>query len=182
MTGKENKSIPSTLFTVLIKAGIIYTIWHLLYDYFLLPDGRLDTFLSLWGIRLAAGTLSILGWEVETAGRVIAVFGTKGVEIQNGCNGLDLLGLYSGFIVAFPGPMHKRLLLLFGGLGILFTANVFRIGIFALTNVYFPDHWEKVHTYSSYVIFYPLVLALWYLWTIISDQQILLSGKKFSSV
>jgi len=170
---------PLTVF--LLKAGAVYAIWQLLYDYILLPDGRLDTFLSLSGVRLSAGVLSILGWEVESAGRIIAIFGTNGVEIQNGCNGLELLGLYAGFIIAYPGPIRKKLLLLAGGLILLFTANIFRIAIFALSNVYLPEHWEKIHTYSSYVIFYPLVLSLWYLWTVISDQDTLFSGGGFSS-
>ena len=98
---------------------------------------------------MAAGVLSILGWEIESAGRVIAIFGTGGVEIQNGCNGVELLGLYAGFIIAYPGPMRKRLVLMAGGLLILYFANVFRITAFTLSDVYIPQHWDKVHTYSS---------------------------------
>ena len=177
----KNKLKLSPLTIFLLKAGAIYAGWHLLYDNILLPDGRLDTFLSLSGVRLAAGALSTLGWEVESVGRIVAIFGTSGVEIQNGCNGVNLLGLYAGFIIAYPGPIRKRLLLLAGGLLLLYFANVFRISLFALSNVYLPEHWEKVHTYSSYVIFYPLVLGLWYIWIVISDQDTIFSGGEFSS-
>ncbi len=180
MTGARSKHRLSPLTIFLLKAGAIYAGWHLLYTYILLPNGRLDAFLSLLGVRLAAGVLSILGWEVESAGRFIAIFGTRGVEIQNGCSGVDLLGLYAGFIIAYSGPMRKRLLPLVGGILLLYFANVFRIAVFALSNVYFPEHWDKIHIYSSYVIFYPLVLGLWYLWTAISDQKTILSGGEFS--
>ena len=181
MTSARSKLGLSPLTVFLLKAGAIYAGWHLLYTYFLLPNGRLDAFLSLSGVRLAAGALSTLGWEVESVGRIVAIFGTSGVKIQNGCNGVDLLGLYAGFIIAYPGPIRKRLLLLAGGLLLLYFANVFRISLFALSNVYLPEHWEKVHTYSSYVIFYPLVLGLWYIWIVISDQDTIFSGGEFSS-
>ena len=181
MINVKNKLKLSPLTVFLLKAGAVYAVWHLLYDYILLPDGRLDTFLSYSGVSMAAGVLSILGWEIESAGRVIAIFGTGGVAIQNGCNGVELLGLYAGFIIAYPGPMRKRLVLLAAGLLILYFANVFRITAFTLSDVYIPQHWDKVHTYSSYVIFYPLVLGLWYTWTVISDRQDIFSGGEFSS-
>jgi len=152
-----------------------------LYDNILLPDGKLDTFLSLSGVRLAAGALSTLGWEVESVGRIIAILGTSGVAIQNGCNGVDLLGLYAGFIIAYPGPMRKRLLLLVGGLLLLYFANIFRIAAFALSSVYFPEHWSEIHNYSSYIFFYPIVLSLWYLWTVIGDQDTIFSGDELFS-
>ena len=181
MTGARSKHRLSPLTIFLLKAGVIYAGWHLLYTYILLPNGRLDAFLSLSGVRLAAGVLSILGWEVESAGRFIAIFGTRGVEIQNGCSGVDLLGLYAGFIIAYPGPMRKRLLLLAGGLLLLYFANIFRITAFALSSVYFPEHWSEIHDYSSYVFFYPIVLSLWYIWTVIGDQDTIFSGGELSS-
>jgi len=181
LTSARNKHRLSPLTIFLLKAGVIYAGWHLLYTYILLPNGRLDAFLSLSGVRLAAGVLSILGWEVESAGRFIAIFGTRGVEIQNGCSGIELIGLFAGFIIAYPGPMRKRLLLLVGGILLLYFANIFRIAAFALSSVYFPEHWLEIHLYSSYVFFYPIVLSLWYIWTVIGDQDTIFSGGELSS-
>ena len=148
----------------------------MIYDYYLLPDGRLDAFLSLSGVNLAGGILNIFGWDIYSEARVLAITGTNGVEIQNGCNGLELIGLYMGFIIAFPGgPIQKRLIFLAGGILLLFVANVFRIMIFALSIYYVPTFWEQVHTYSSYFIFYPIVLTLWYIWTTFSDEDLLLT-------
>ena len=155
----------SPLTRFLILAGGVYTIWHLVYEYYLLPDGRLDELISLSGVKLAAMTLNIFGWDIVSVDRVLAIIGSRGVEIQNGCNGLELMGLYMGFIIVYPGGgIKKRLLFLSGGLGLLFLANVIRIILFAITIFYVPGLWEQVHTYSSYFIFYPIVLTLWYLW------------------
>jgi exosortase/archaeosortase family protein len=177
----KNKLTLSPLSVFLLKAGAVYAVWHLLYDYILLPDGRLDTFMSFSGVRMAADALSLCGWEVESSGRILNVFNARGVEILNDCNGLDLLGIYTGFIIAYPGPIRERLLLLAGGLLLLYFANVLRIAVLALSNVYYPDYWNNVHSASSYVFFYPLILGLWYIWTIISDQKTIFSAGDFSS-
>ena len=181
MINVKNKLTLSPLSVFLLKAGAVYAVWHLLYDYILLPDGRLDTFMSFSGVRMAADALSICGWEVESSGRILNVFNARGVEILNDCNGLDLLGIYTGFIIAYPGPIRERLLLLAGGLLLLYFANVLRIAVLALSNVYYPDYWNNVHSASSYVFFYPLILGLWYIWTAISDQKTIFSGGDFSS-
>ncbi|MBN4080998.1 archaeosortase/exosortase family protein [Caldithrix abyssi] len=155
-------------------AAGIYALWYIVYDFYLLPDGRLDALLSYSGVSLAGGFLNIFGWEIFSESRVLAVTGSNGVEIQNGCNGLELIGLYMGFIIAYPGgPIQKRLMFLAGGIGLLFLANVFRIMIFALSIYYVPDWWDPIHSYSTYFIFYPIVLSLWYLWTTISDRDLL---------
>jgi exosortase/archaeosortase family protein len=172
----KNQQTLSPLTRFLMKVSAIYIIWYLIYDYYLLPDGRLDAFLSLSGVNLAGGILNIFGWDIYSVARVLAITGTNGVEIQNGCNGLELIGLYMGFIMAFPGgPIQKRMIFLAGGILLLFVANVFRIMIFALSIYYVPTFWEQVHTYSSYFIFYPIVLTLWYIWTTFSDEDLLLT-------
>ena len=167
---KSNFFNLSPLTRFLLKAGGVYAGWQLLYTFVLLPDGRLDTFLSYSGVSLAAGLLSVLGWAVESMGRFVGLPGSSGVEIQNGCNGLELIGLYCGFIIAYPGPKQKMLMFVCGGIGLLFIANVLRIAGFALWSYYLPNTWEVAHIYSSYVVFYPVVLPLWYLWTIVSEQ------------
>jgi exosortase/archaeosortase family protein len=175
----RNQLSPLTLF--LLKAGGVYAAWQLLYDLVVFPNGRLDTWLSLTGVKFAAMGLSFLGWDIESMGRVIACVGNRGVEIQNGCNGMALFGLYAGFIIAYPGDMKKRFLFLFGGFSLLFTANVFRIAFFTLSSLYFPNYWNPVHIYSSYVFFYPIVLTLWFLWTTANEQNDIISGGGFSS-
>ncbi len=179
MINIKNRFSPLTVF--LFKAGSVYAAWQLIYDLVVLPDGRLDTWLSFTGVKLAAAGLSFLGWEIETADRFIACVGNRGVEIQNGCNGMDLLGLYAGFIIAYSGEMRKRVMFIIGGIGLIFIANVFRIAFFALSNLYFPQYWDPVHYYSSYVFFYPIVLTLWYLWTTVNDHSDIFSGGSFAS-
>jgi len=51
---------------------------------------------------------------------------------------------------------------------------------FALANVYFPDHWDTFHEFSAFIFLYPLMLGLWYLWTVKSGQEDILSPSRFS--
>jgi exosortase/archaeosortase family protein len=164
MIDLKNKFSPLTLFFLKIIA--VYAVWHIVYDLLILPDARLDKWLSESGVNLAAIGLSFLGWDIEWSGRILSCVGSRGVEIQNGCNGFDSLGLYSGFIIAYPGDMKKRIAFLLGGIALIYFANVFRIAFFTLSNVYFPEYWNPIHDYSAYAFFYPIVLILWYLWTI----------------
>jgi exosortase/archaeosortase family protein len=179
MINIKSRFSPLTLF--LLKAGGVYAVWQLIYDLVVLPDGRVDTWLSITGVKLAAAGLSFVGWEIETAGRFIACAGNRGVEIQNGCSGMDLWGLYAGFIIAYPGDLKKRMTFIAAGIGLLFIANVFRIAFFVLSNLYYPNYWDPVHHWSSFVFFYPIVLTLWYLWTTVSDHTDIFSGASLSS-
>ena len=52
---------------------------------------------------------------MDVSGRILTCVGEKGVEINNGCNSLNLLGLYGGFIIAYPGPWKKQILFLLIG-------------------------------------------------------------------
>ena len=173
---EKSKSI-SPLTQFLIKAGGVYAAWQFLYNLFLLPDGSLDTFLSISGVNLAGSLLGFMGWEINVSGRIIKCIGHSGVEIQNGCNGLNLLGLYGGFIIAYPGLWKKRIIFLLIGLSILYFANIIRIAFFAVINANMPQYFQIAHDYSSYIFFYPIVLLFWYLWILISDERdILISG------
>ncbi len=165
----------SPLILFILKAGLIYGAWQLIYDLVILPDGRLDTFLSLSGVNAAGAILSFLGWDIDVTGRVITCVGRKGVEIQNGCNGLNLLGLYGGFIMAYPGPWSKRLSVLVSGILLLYLANCIRIAFFAVFNASLPQYFQLAHDMSSYIFFYPIVLSFWYIWTQVSEEETLLN-------
>ena len=66
-------------------------------------------------------------------------------------------------IIAYPGSAKRRVLFIAGGITLLFISNVFRIIIFTLWRAYVP-YFDIAHQYSGYILFYPIVLGLWYLW------------------
>ena len=154
---------------------MIFIFWQLSYDLYFLPNGRLDSFLSLSGVQIGAYFLRFLGLSVETDNRIISIIGAKAVEINNGCNGLQLFGLFSGFIIAYPSPIKFKCILLLSGSLLLFFSNSLRIAFFAYFNSIYPQYWNIIHDSSSYVFFYPIVLFFWYLTISINKKEGLLT-------
>ena len=174
------KSYPVIYF--LIKVGIICIILQLIYDFVFLPSGHLDLFLCKSGASIAAWNLNFLGWSTDCWGTILAVKGYGAVEIITDCNGLTLMGLYASFILAYNGPLKLKMIFIIAGILLLYISNTLRIMGFALANVYFPDHWDTFHEFSAFIFLYPVMLSLWYLWTLKSDQDDILSPSRFSLV
>ena len=156
----------------MIKAIFFYIFWQILYDLFIYTDGRLDQFLATSVAFIAKNFLSFFGWNISVLGRLIVIDGYRGVEVLNECNALTLMALYSGFIISFQGPNKERVLFIFGGIGIIFILNIFRIIAFSLATVYFQRYWDLFHEFSAFIFFYPFILTLWYQWTLISEKNI----------
>ena len=160
----------SPLGIFIIKAISIFVFWRLAYDLVLLPDGRIDYFMSISGVQIASYILMFFGWEIVTDGRLIAHAGSKAVEILDGCNGLQVLGLFSGFVFAYPGTKIKRMYVIFSGLIILYLSNVMRIICFVLVNALCPEFWNISHSIITHLFTYPVVLLLWYWWITINEE------------
>ena len=92
-----------TLF--LIKVGVIYAAWQLLYDFILLPNGRLDTFLSFTGVRHASWLLSALGWEIETTDRFISCAGKRRGVYPKWLQWFEFTGSLRGIQCGLSGTM-----------------------------------------------------------------------------
>ena len=97
----------------LVKAGLFYIVWQVVYDLVIYPDGRLDQFLAVSVAILAKNALALFGWDINVWDRLLVIDGYRGVEVLNGCNALTLMALYSGFIISFQGPNKKRIIYLY---------------------------------------------------------------------
>ena len=56
----KNQQTLSPLTCFIMKVSAMYIIWYFIYDNYLLPDGRLDAFLSLSGVNLAGAFFNIV--------------------------------------------------------------------------------------------------------------------------
>ena len=155
----------------MIKAACFYIAWQLLYEFILYPDGRIDQFLAVSVASLTQYTLAFFGWDISVLNRLITIEGYRGVEVLNECNALKLMSLYSGFIIAVKGPPIKRIIYIVTGLVIIYALNIFRIMAFSLATVYFQQYWDTFHEFSPFIFFYPVILTLWYKWTLLSEKN-----------
>ncbi|MBB4091138.1 exosortase X [Salinibacter ruber] len=148
----------------LAKAVAIYGMWYVLYDLWLLPDGRLDAWVSQTVVHAGQMVLSGVGIEAVANGRSIELAHASGIRIVDGCNGLATIGLFAGFVLAFPGSTRRRLLFIPFGIGVIYLANVARVSLLAGLQVHWPPAFEFVHSLGAPAFFHLIVFGLWVLW------------------
>jgi exosortase/archaeosortase family protein len=153
-------------------AGIMilaYGAWFVLYDLWILPDGRLDEALSLF-VASATGALVGLGSDAVVADGRVVWLGQQGIEVANGCNGLSTLSLFVGFVLAYPGAWRRRALFVPFGLAVLVAANIVRCVVLLVLLNQRPEWFDAAHSEHSVWVFYAVVFGLWVLWTHVGDR------------
>lgn len=154
----------SLVLKFIAKALGFFVIWYLIYDLWLLPAGNLDRWLSLNIVKVGAGLLEFFGFDVYAFGRVMGLNELPGIEIVDGCNGITAMGLFLGFIFAYPGDWKNKLSFSLIGVCMIYLVNLFRILILALTQAYYPALFDIMHDYSTTTIFYLFIFLLWMTW------------------
>ena len=150
----------------LAKMVAAYAVWFVLYDLWLLPDGRLDAWLSHAVAGWTGAVLSPFYDSVLVDGRIVwlSVETGAGVLIENGCNGLSALSLFVGFIVAYPGSWARRALFIPLGLLALVVTNVVRCAVLLLVAHHLPSMFDSVHGFHALFVFYVVIFLLWVAW------------------
>lgn len=146
------------------KVFAIYGAWYMLYDLWLLPDGRLDRWVSRSVVQVGEFTLGLVGLASEAAGRQLTLPGTAGIRVVDGCNGLASMGLFVGFVVAFPGRAWRRALFLPLGLLAVYLSNVGRVTGLLLLQTYWDAGFGVAHSVGAPLFFYTVIFGLWVLW------------------
>ncbi len=141
-----------------------FGLWYIFYELWVLPDGRLDAWLSVNIVDVSGGILSLFGFDYFLDYRVIGLTGTPGVIIVNGCNGLEAIGLFVGFVMAFKGDPVKRAFFIPMGILFIYLMNVLRVVVLVVLQYYHPQSFDFAHDYSTSAIFYLAIFGLWVIW------------------
>jgi len=158
-------SAPLVRFAVL--AGVFYLLWFFGYEHYLAADGRLDVALSHNLAVVSAAGLRLLGYVVTVsadARPLITLSGQPAVIVGHECNGLVLYALFGGFILAFPGPLRRKLWFVPLGLLLIYALNVLRIMALCLNNYYSRQTVDFNHHYTFTAIVYASIFGLWMWW------------------
>jgi len=143
---------------------VLYLLWFLLYDKWLLKDGLIDGFLINHLVEITDFMLTVLGYETFQYADAVGVDGTHGVLIGAPCNGLDLFALFAGFIIIFPGKFIHKLIFIPLGIGVVHILNILRLVALALIVVYFPDSLQFNHKYTFTIVVYTCIFIMWMIW------------------
>jgi exosortase family protein XrtF len=161
------------LYRFLSLGLVLFIVWYVLYEQWIHPQGWLDMLViknlesaSYWIIEALGYTTLAESHDANI--RTIGIDGTHGLWIGDPCNGITLFALFTGFVLAFPGPITKKLWFIPLGLLLIHILNIIRIVALSLIIFYFPDPevLDFNHNYTFTILVYSGVFGLWYLWAI----------------
>ncbi|MEN8122364.1 MAG: hypothetical protein ABFS35_18610 [Bacteroidota bacterium] len=153
-----------------INGTLLFGLWWVFYTFLrdtaFIHDIYEDVTAVLTNNLLVASKyfLSILGFETEVFGKTIRIAGTGGVYLDRGCLARNLMGLFVGFIIAYPGTIKKKLWFIPLGLVFITIINIVRISALAYIMVCCPEHVDINHHVIFKYTVYILIFLMWYIW------------------
>lgn len=168
-----NDAVKKILKSFAIKAVILFVGWMIIYHGFIVPDGRANKWLT---DQVVSGTkvgLNLLGYESDQglvdesnpdSSRYIYIDNQPVVLVADECNGFELMALYIGFLLAFPGPWKWKAIFIPIGSVIIFLINVGREVILALNYKYFQESFDFNHKYTYVFVVYLAIFMIWRYW------------------
>ena len=163
--------LKNKLVRFILTSFFLFVTWFVLYDLWLHPAGKVDTFIINILVHNSDLLLSIIGFDTiptDILGesiRTVGIDGSHGVWIGDPCNGLTLFALFTGFVLAFPGPIKSKLWFIPVGIVSIHLLNVIRVSALAVIQHYAPDYLEFNHTYTFTILVYSYVFYLWHIWS-----------------
>ena len=152
----------------LIRAAIIYLGWLVIYHAVIIPDGRLNKFLT---DQVSAGIvvgLEIFGYDTQfkvvDGSNMVFIDGQAVVLVADACNGLELFALYTVFSLAFPGKLKFKAFFIPIGIFLISFINILREIALPLNYEFFQETFELNHKYTYVFIVYVFVFIIWRYW------------------
>lgn len=128
------------------------------------PVQRIDVDFSCGLVRISQAVISLAGGSAKVQGAVLRAPSGFGIEMKDGCNGINVLILLWAALLAFPAPWKIRAVgLAAGSLAIQFV-NILRfISLFYLGQ--FNLRWfEFAHVYLWETLLILDALVVFWLW------------------
>ncbi|HEX9149009.1 MAG TPA: exosortase H [Thermoanaerobaculia bacterium] len=119
-------------------------------------------------VPFTAGIASVSGKLLNVLGERAEVVGTEirsssfGVNIENGCNGVETALLFGAAVLAFPASWKRRLLGLIAGFVAIQVLNLFRVISLFWIGLHRPALFSSSHTviWQSVVVLFGVLLFL----------------------
>lgn len=156
-----------------LNGFILFVLWYIFYNFFRYI-GFIHMFYEFIIFHLTSsllyaseGVLNLFGYKCEVipSDLVIRITGSGGIKLERGCLGRNLMFLYAGFVVAFPGSVKTKLWYVPLGLAIIYVLNIARISGLSISlyhsyENYFRYHNHEVFNYSVYA----MIFVMWVIW------------------
>jgi exosortase/archaeosortase family protein len=108
--------------------------------------------------------LELLGYDVVSNYRSVAILGSYGVVVGNHCVGFGLTYGFVALIVSYPAAWKKKLWFIPLGAVLIMLSNIVRVIVLAISTYEQGGFVElDQHDFFNYVI-YALIFILWIVW------------------
>ena len=144
------------VFLIVLAASFTLLAWTPMNDHVIEP--------FTGGIARASGVLlNLLGQHVTRTGTALRS-ARFGVNIRNGCNGVEAMVILLAAIVAFPATWRAKAIGLALGAVVIQLVNLVRVVALFLTGAYLPRFFDAAHTvvWQSLVIL--VAVLVWIVW------------------
>jgi exosortase family protein XrtF len=154
---------------IYLIGSVLYLLWLNIFIPYPDPITEIVTaqsshLLNMWGYRTHT-------FIHKSAAIVSIVYnGNSVVSVYEGCNGVNVMIIFLGFIIAFSPVRKLMIFFVISGLGILHVVNLFRVAGLFLVADHFPTWLYFTHKYLFSLIIYSITFLLWYLWIRISKK------------
>ena len=174
--------IPAPIRLFLGKALLLFVAWKIIYSFFLYDsqyvDHRLSTHVGEASTYVLNNYTFLDGFTTKRAIRSTVYDGVrrehevsniyhhdkKVLHIANSCNGLELMVLYIGFIVAMPSRIWRKIYYIILGVLVLDFINILRSTGLIYLREYFHAYFDFAHHYLFKITIYATTFLIWMLY------------------
>ena len=157
------------VYIFLAKAAIMYFLYQGFAWLYLQPNSPINQVVTY---NIAAISAQLLRWfglnataaTIQGQYNVIYLNNVLSVSIEDGCNGLVLMALFAGFVIAYPGPLLKKLYFIPAGLLLVYFINVIRVVMLVINRDISISTFDFNHKYTYTTTLYVNIFGLWMLW------------------
>lgn len=171
--------VPQAVRQFLLRGLIVLVAWKVLYLCFLAPARILDGPLTY---SVGAMSASALNWttrshdytsvanardystlnESGTIHQQTIMFQGQPVgNVEDACNGLELIVLYVAFLWLLPSTLKRRIWYTVLGVIAIYIVNVARCAGISYLIIYYPQYSEFAHHYIFAFVVYAFIITLW---------------------
>jgi exosortase family protein XrtF len=180
---KKRIRVPRPVVLFFVKAISVFVIWKTAYLLFLSPKKILDRpltesvgyattqLLNLITIGSPYST-KLVDQKDEAEGSVtwskavdIYSFDQPTLRIADACNSLELLVLYTGFILCFPSSWLRKMVFISGGITLIYILNILRCAALILIYIYYNQFLDFSHHFVFTFLVYTFIFLLWFIFT-----------------
>ncbi|MEM7163238.1 MAG: archaeosortase/exosortase family protein [Bacteroidota bacterium] len=154
----------------IVVALILFILWFTTLEFWISSNTDINRFLIENLIDLSSFTLESLGFDLipeppaNELIRTIGIDGTTGVWVGDPCNGLEIMAIFSIFMLAIPGPIKHKIWFIPSGLLAIHLLNSIRVSALAYIVSIDYSYLDFNHDYVFKVIVFSLIFLLWMLW------------------